>query len=124
MVQIEIECLWECNDGLGETPIWVAEESSLYWADHVGPLIDLNGPRKPSIRRLNSATGERTVWPMPEQVGSFGFRKQGGLIGGSNSGFCAIDLECDRFERIFDPEPDKPFSRLNDGKIDRRRSAD
>lgn len=61
MVQIEIECLWECNDGLGETPIWVAEESSLYWADHVGPSIDLTGPQKPSIRRLNVATGERTV---------------------------------------------------------------
>ncbi len=119
MARIEIECLWECNDGLGETPIWVPEESSLYWADHVGPTIDLNGPRKPTIRRLNVATGERATWSMPEQVGSFGFRKQGGLIGGSNSGFCVIDLERDRFERVFDPEPDKPFSRLNDGKIDR-----
>ncbi|WP_421845409.1 SMP-30/gluconolactonase/LRE family protein [Mycobacterium sp.] len=103
----------------GETPIWVAEESLLYWADHVGPSVDLDGPRKPTIRRLNLATGERTVWSMPEQVGSFGFRTRGGLIAGLNSGFCAIDLERDRFEPIYDPEPDKPLSRLNDGKIDR-----
>jgi L-arabinonolactonase len=117
---VEIECLWECNDGLGEAPIWVAEESSLYWSDHVGPSIDLSGSRKPSIRRLNVATGERNVWPMPEQIGSFGFRATGGLIAGSNSGFCAIDLETNQFEQLFDPEREKPHNRLNDGKIDRR----
>jgi L-arabinonolactonase len=117
---VEIECLWECNDGLGETPIWVAEEQSVYWADHVGPAIDLAGERRPTIRRLNVVTNERTVWPMPEQVGSFGFRRGGGMIGGANSGFCAIDLERGRFEKIVDPEPDMPGTRLNDGKIDRR----
>ncbi len=117
---IEIECLWECNDGLGETPIWVADENCLYWADHVGPEIDLKGTRRPTIRRLNVATGQRDVWEMPEQVGSFGFREGGGLIGGCNSGFCAIDLETGKFETITDPEPDLPHNRLNDGKIDRR----
>jgi L-arabinonolactonase len=117
---LEIECLWECNDGLGETPIWVAEETSLYWADHVGPSIDFTGSRRPSIRRLNVATQERNTWEMPEQVGSFGFRAGGGLIGGANSGFCTINLETGTFEKIVDPEPDKPHNRLNDGKIDRR----
>ena len=71
---LEIECIWECDDGLGETPIWVAEEASVYWADHVGPAIDLAGSRRPSIHRLNVETGHRTTWPMPEQVGSFGLR--------------------------------------------------
>ena len=117
---IEVECLWECNDGLGETPIWVAEESCMYWADHVNPSIDLSGPRKPSIRRLNLKTGERDSWETPEQVGSFGFRSSGGIVGAANSGFCTIDLETGAFERIFDPEPDLPHNRLNDGKIDRR----
>ena len=117
---VEIECLWESNDGLGETPIWVAEESSVYWADHVGPAIDLAGERHPTIKRLNITTNERTVWNMPEQIGSFGFRVGGGMIGAANSGFCAIDLDGERFDRIVDPEPDKPHNRLNDGKIDRR----
>jgi len=117
---LEIECLWECNDGLGETPIWVAEETSVYWADHVGPSIDLAGPRKPSIRRLNVTTGERKTWEMPEQVGSFGFRPGGGMVAGANSGFCTIDLDTGLFEKIVNPEPDRPFNRLNDGKIDRR----
>ncbi len=117
---VEIECLWECNDGLGETPIWVAEESSIYWADHVGPAIDLDGERRPSIRRLNVATGERRTWEMPEQVGSFGFRSGGGLVAGTNSGFCTIDLESDALDTVVNPEPEKPYNRLNDGKIDRR----
>ncbi len=117
---VEIECLWECNDGLGETPIWVAEEQSIYWAEHVGPALEPNSERRPAIRRLNIVTGERTVWTMPEQVGSFAFRDGGGLLGASNSGFCLIDLENDRFEQIIDPEPDKPHNRLNDGKADRR----
>ncbi|WP_444922092.1 SMP-30/gluconolactonase/LRE family protein [Microbulbifer sp. CnH-101-G] len=117
---MEIECLWECNDGLGETPIWHAEDTSIYWADHVGPSVDLTGPRRPSIRRLNITTGERKTWKMPEQVGSFGFRKGGGLVGAANSGFCTINLETEEFETVVDPEPNLPQSRLNDGKIDRR----
>lgn len=116
---VEVECLWECDDGLGETPIWAPDESALYWADHVHPLIEPGETRRPSIRRLNVATGERRVWEMPEQVGSFGLREGGGLVGAANSGFCTIDLETGAFEPIFDPEPDQPRSRLNDGKIDR-----
>ncbi|MEK6249151.1 MAG: SMP-30/gluconolactonase/LRE family protein, partial [Planctomycetales bacterium] len=116
---IEIECLWECDDGLGESPIWVAEEQSLYWADHAGPSMALAGARKPSIKRLNMVTHQHQVWTMPEQVGSFGFRAGGGMIGGTNSGFCAINLETGQFDRIANPEPDKPHNRLNDGKIDR-----
>ena len=117
---IEIECLWECHDGLGESPLWSPEESSLYWSDHAGPSMESARQRRPSIKRLNVVTGQRDVWPMPEQVGSFGFRKTGGLIAGMNSGFCSIDLETDRIEQIIDPEGDKPHSRLNDGKVDRR----
>ena len=48
------------------------------------------------------------------------FGQAGGLIAGTNSGFCSIDLETGRIEQIADPEEDNPHSRLNDGKIDRR----
>ena len=116
----EIECLWECNDGLGESPLWSPEETSLYWSDHAGPSMELAGSRWPSIKRLNVVTRQHDVWRMPEQVGSFGFRAAGGLIAGTNSGFCSIDLETRRIEQIADPEEGNPHSRLNDGKIDRR----
>ncbi|WP_310619637.1 SMP-30/gluconolactonase/LRE family protein [Flexibacterium corallicola] len=117
---VDIECLWECDDGLGEAPLWVAEETSVYWSDHVGPAPDPNSSKRPSIRRLNIVSGERRSWELPEQVGSFGLRTGGGLICGTNSGFCTFDLETGVFEKIIDPEPEHPQNRLNDGKIDRR----
>lgn len=117
---VEIECIWECGDGLGETPLWHEEERVLYWADHVGPKVDLAGERRPTIRRYDPATGERRSWTMPEQIGSFGFRERGGIVGASNSGFCFVDLEGEQIEPLSDPEPELPDNRLNDGKIDRR----
>ncbi len=106
---IDIQCVVKSQDGLGESPIWVEEEKSLYWSDHLGP----------TMKRLKVGTNELKVWNMPEQVGSFGFRRRGGLIAGTNSGFCAIDLENEGYEKIVDPEPDLPHNRFNDGKIDR-----
>lgn len=34
---LEIECVCEAQDGLGESPIWVEEERPLYWSDHQTP---------------------------------------------------------------------------------------
>lgn len=107
---IDIQHVCKSQDGLGESPIWIEEERSLYWSDHLGP----------AIKSLNVDANKLDVWHMPEQVGSFGFRERGGLIADTNSGFCAIDLESGGFEKIIDPEPNKPNNRFNDGKIDRR----
>ncbi|MCP4179462.1 MAG: SMP-30/gluconolactonase/LRE family protein [bacterium] len=119
---IEIKNICRSQDGLGENPIWLEEEKSLYWANHVGP--SLKGPNVrtsdgPSIKRFNVETKKLTVWNMPEQVGSFGFRKQGGLVAATNSGFCTIDLESSSLDLIVDPEKELPTNRFNDGKVDR-----
>ena len=116
---IEIECLWECDDLLGESPIWNPADQALYWSDHAGPSLEFAGDRRPAMRRFNPRTGEQTSWPMPEQVGSFAFRDNGELLVGTNSGFCSLNLETQRIERWLDPESDNPNSRLNDGKADR-----
>lgn len=107
---IDIQCVCKSQDGLGESPIWVHEEKAIYWSDHLGP----------TVKRLNVETNELNVWNMPEQVGSFGFRESGGIIAGTNSGFCAIDLDTTSFQKIVDPEVHMPNNRFNDGKIDRR----
>lgn len=107
---MEIRRICQCQDGLGESPIWAEEEQSLYWSDHLGP----------TMKRLNLATNEFKVWDTPEQVGSFAFRKQGGIIAGTNSGFCTLDLEKGEYEKVIDPEAHLPNNRFNDGKIDRR----
>ncbi|WP_211698372.1 SMP-30/gluconolactonase/LRE family protein [Mycobacterium spongiae] len=106
----EIECVYEGHDGLGESPLWVAEERSLYWSDHVGC----------TIKRWNPTTGEATIWDTPGPVGAFALRQQGGMVGASDAGFLAIDLSGDRYQAVVDPEADMPHNRFNDGKCDRQ----
>jgi sugar lactone lactonase YvrE len=57
---------------------------------------------------------------MPEEVGSFALREQGGLIAALRSGFALIDLERGRIEPLADPEADRPQNRFNDGRCDRQ----
>jgi sugar lactone lactonase YvrE len=116
---IEIECLWESDDLLGESPIWNPTNQSVYWSDHAGPSLEFAGDRRPTIRKFNPSTGEQTSWTMPEQVGSFAFRNNGELLVGTNSGFGSLNLETQHIERWVDPESDNLNSRLNDGKADR-----
>jgi L-arabinonolactonase len=108
---IEIKCLVEAKDILGEGVIWNVNEQALYWCDNL----------KSNIQRYDPATGKHRVWPMPEEVGSFVFRKKGGLCAAMKSGFAFID-DLDNLEvsYIIDPEPNSPQTRMNDGKCDRR----
>lgn len=110
-MMIEIECLVEAKDILGEGVIWNAEESALYWCDNL----------KSNIQRFDPATKAHRVWPMPEEVGSFVFRERGGICAAMKSGFAFIDdLDAPAIDYIVDPEPDSPRIRMNDGKCDRR----
>ncbi len=94
---------------VGECPMWHPAEQKLYWVD----------TRKPAIQRLEP-DGKITTWPMPELIGSFVFRRSGGLIAALKSGFCKVDLVTGRVETIVNPEPDRPTNKLNDGRCDRR----
>ena len=115
----EIECLWECNDGIGKSPIYHEDEDALYWSDQAEASIEAPGNYTPAIRRLNLATGENTSWEMPEQIGSFTFCHNGEMIAGTNSGFQRVDLENGLLYKISVPGSNNPKSRLNDGKVDR-----
>lgn len=105
----EITVVRPMGNLLGEAPMWNEAEQALYWVDAL----------KPAIHRLER-TGDVSTWPMPRIIGSFVFRKDGGLIGALKNGFCAIHLDRGTVEAIVDPEPDRPDNILNDGKCDRR----
>jgi L-arabinonolactonase len=107
----EIECLVEAKNTLGEGVIWNPREQAIYWADSKG---------EPRIQRLDRKTGTVDEWAMPDLLGSFVFRAQGGVVVGLKSGFHFVDLETGAVELIVDPEPGLPENRLNDGKCDRK----
>lgn len=56
---MQIECVAQTNDILGEGVIWNPGDNCLYWVDAFGPFI----------RQLEYATGKVTSWKMPEIMG-------------------------------------------------------
>jgi L-arabinonolactonase len=105
----EVEVVARVRNIVGETPVWHPIEQRLYWVD----------TRAPSLNRLE-ADGAVTTWKMPANIGSFVFRRSGGIIGALKTGFHELDLPGGQHRLILHPEPEKPENRLNDGRCDPR----
>ena len=105
---LEARCVADVRAVLGEGPVWVEREQSIYW-------LDIKGRK---IFRL-SETGELTQWETPVRVGSIAPRRSGGFIAGTEEGFAEIDLDVRRFHLFHNPEEHLPGNRFNDGKTDR-----
>ena len=112
---IRIECLLECANHLGEGPVWDVEESRLYWLDGTGRRVG-----KPSIWRMDIATGKVENWSLDRDVGAMALRRDGGAVLALDDGFYFFDFESGALELIKLVEEDTPRTRLNDGKCDRR----
>ncbi len=103
-----MRCVADVKAVLGEGPIWVERDQSLYWTDIKGQKIF----RLAEGRALDQ-------WDTPFRVGSIAPRETGGFIAGTDQGFAAIDLDLGSFDIIGNPEPDRLDNRSNDGKVDR-----
>jgi sugar lactone lactonase YvrE len=106
----EIVCVVDCQNTLGEGPVWFADEQKLYWVDI----------EKSEMWRYDPETGDIKVWNTPERVGCFAFREQGGLLVAFESHLSFWDPESDQTKKIQDFEPDLPKCRTNDGRCDRQ----
>lgn len=107
---MEVTVAYESKDILGEGPVWSPEEQALYWID-----IDF-----PSVQRWKPETGEFRRWMMRSAIGSFAFCEDGRMVVALRDGLFFFDPESHEFEKISDPEEDKPDNRFNDGKVDRQ----
>ena len=108
-INMEVECILQAHDRFGESPVWSSTEAALYWVDVTSP----------AVRRWRPSTGELRTWPMPEDIGSIGLRRAGGLIAGMRSGLYRIDLATGAVAPVAAPETANPDTRFNDGKCDR-----
>jgi L-arabinonolactonase len=106
---VEIRVAHPAENIVGEIPMWHPTEQVLYWVD----------TRKPCLQRLNQ-DGTVDVWKMPTNIGSYVFRKGGGIVAGLKTGFATVDLRSGAVTPVLDPEPEYPENRLNDGRCDRR----
>jgi len=117
------ELLLDARAALGEGPAWAASSGLLYWVDiHAGWLHAYHPREKADL-----------VFDLGEYVGCVAPRRSGGLVLGLRSGFALLDsLSLPRFFpqrsdrpaarldplRVFNPEPQLPGNRFNDGKCD------
>ena len=104
---VEVRCVVDARNTVGESPVWSAPEQALYWVDIL----------EPAVHRWTPATGERRSWSMPAAVGSIGLREGGGLVAALRSGFHLVDLDSGELTLLVHPEPERPTNRLNDGKV-------
>jgi len=104
--------VWQLGAPLLEGPVWVARDQNLWFTDIKG--------RKIYRYHGNDRISSGHIWETPEQVGFVLPSVKGGFFVGLQSGVCRF-YEHDpspKFDRICDPEPDRPGNRLNDGTVD------
>ena len=89
-IETALELAIDADNDMGESPIWSAAEQALYW-------IDVNV--EPRILRWRAASGETTVWPMPERVGGLVLKEDGGALVTLASGLFDLDFETGALDR-------------------------
>jgi sugar lactone lactonase YvrE len=112
---IKIECVLQCENLLGEGPVWDVEEGRLYWVDGTGRRVN-----KPSIWRMDPKTGKVENWRVDHDVGALALRRNGGAVLALDDGFYFFDFKTGKLDLIALVDAEQPRSRLNDGKCDRR----
>jgi len=106
-MSFQVECAARGADLLGECPLWDGRE--LWWVDILGP----------ALKRLEPASGKLRALGLPEAIGSFAFRRAGGILAAMKSGLYFLDPDDGRLECVALPEPGLPENRFNDGRCDR-----
>ncbi len=110
MADVRIECVVDARAEVAECPVWNDEDQSLYW-------VDIYRQR---LNRYDPSTGRNSFWAMPEPIGSFALRRNGGMIVALKSGFYRFNPTTGELSVVVQPERDLPTNRLNDGRCDRR----
>lgn len=94
--------------GLGESPLWSADEQCLYY-------IDIAERR---VLRLQPDCGSLRSWPLGDEPGCIALIEGGGLLVAQRDGLWRLDTDSGRLLRIAAPPYDPARQRFNDGRVD------
>jgi sugar lactone lactonase YvrE len=108
MQTLSVECVVREEAIVGESPVWCATESVLYW-------VDITGQK---IHRFNPSTGVNDTMHLPEPVTALALRAKGGLVLSLKKDFARFDIATQKLTYLGNPEKDKPDNRFNDAKCD------
>ncbi|MBO6638453.1 MAG: SMP-30/gluconolactonase/LRE family protein [Roseitalea sp.] len=93
---------------LGECPLWDHRTGTLWWIDIIRCELFALDWRTDAMRRF----------PLPALGGGLGLLPGNRLLVAVQTGLFAFDPATETYEFLFDPEPDRPDNRLNEGKTD------
>src|SRR5579863_741972 len=105
-----IELRIDCRNELGETPIWCAEASTLYWIDVIAPG---------RVFFWKTRTDAVDFWDFPELVTGIDLMDDGGLLVRGTSDIVRFDLITRWQQRLFALPDGSGSTRFNDGHCDR-----
>jgi sugar lactone lactonase YvrE len=105
---MEVEHLLAVSNELGEGPLWVAQESALYW-------LDINKQR---VYRFFPSTGNYETFEASSAITSLGARASGGFVVATANGFAFWHPPSQELDFIAKPEAGRPSIRFNDGAVD------
>jgi len=101
-------CALDARASLGECPVWSVAEQVLYW-------VDINAP---ALNRFDPATGRNVAMPMPEAIGCFALRRQGGFVVALRGGIWLARPDGTLLRRVAAVPYDPAHHRFNDGRCD------
>ena len=111
-VNNQVERLYPTACMLGEGPLWVPEQNSIYW-------VDIKEYR---LHRYNLDTNTHKSWNCDEQITSLAKADDGGFVGTFRHGASLFSLREDSNEidiqKIVRPTEETRNNRFNDAKID------
>ena len=107
----EVHCVIDSKSALGEGPVWSSRDERLYWVDIDAGRVNVFDPAAGANNVIETGMKVGAVVPCSERVG-------GGLMLAAERGFCRLDPESGRVERVADPEDGNGDTRFNDGKCD------
>lgn len=111
---MQAELVFDARNAVGESPVWIAAEQSLYW-------VDIESRQ---LWRWSSQGGAAQSWSLPEMAGCIASRSQGGWIAGMQSGVFALDADANGAEakaRLLGAvRHPRDGMRFNDGRCDRQ----
>lgn len=104
---MDVRCVVNAHDRLGEGPCWSSREGRLYW-------FDIKGKRLAWYEPATEASGS---FNLPMRASAAAARSQGGLLMATEKGLAVCDPDKGTIE-VVRPYALPPGFRTNDGKID------
>ena len=98
---------WAVEAQLGEGPVWVQADRALWFTDI----------KRKQVHRYDPASGNRSSWDAPEQIGFVLPAEGSGFVAGLQSGLHRFDPGAGSFELIARIDADRPGNRLNDATV-------